>query len=86
MPEISRFYGIVIRMYYDDHLPRHFHAIYGEHEALVSIRMLAVIAGGLPSRALGLVIEWASLHREELHAPWEKATDRQPLGTISPLV
>lgn len=53
---------------------------------MVSIRMLAVIAGGLPSRALGLVIEWASLHREELHAPWEKATDRQPLGTISPLV
>ncbi len=59
MPEISRFYGIVIKMYFDDHLPPHFHAEYGEYEVLVNTNTLAIISGKLPSRALGLVIEWA---------------------------
>jgi hypothetical protein len=58
MPEISRFYGIVIRMYFDEHLPPHFHAEYGDYEALININTLAVISGKLPPRALGLVIEW----------------------------
>ena len=63
MPELSRFYGIVIKLFFDDHPPPHFHATYGEHEALVRIEPLGVIAGTLPPRAMGLVIEWASLHQ-----------------------
>lgn len=70
MPELCRFYGIVIRMYFDDHLPPHFHALYGEHEALVSIETLALIGGRLPPRAMGLVAEWATQHQEELKAAW----------------
>ncbi len=57
MPELSRFYGIVIRMYYDDHGPPHFHAYYGDMEVVVDVRTLAVLAGKLSSRAMGLVIE-----------------------------
>ena len=85
MPEISRFYGIVIRMYYDDHLPPHFHAYYGEYNALVNIRTMAVISGRLPPRASGLVIEWALLHQDELQAAWERARNLEPLGRIAPL-
>ncbi|MDA2931116.1 DUF4160 domain-containing protein [Acidobacteria bacterium AH-259-O06] len=66
MPEISRFYGIVIKMFFDDHEPPHFHAQYAEHEAVVSIETMALIGGTLPPRALGLVAEWAALHQEEL--------------------
>jgi uncharacterized protein DUF4160 len=61
MPEICRFYGIIIRMYYDDHNLPHFHAFYGEDEAWININTLAVFSGSLPARALGLVIEWASM-------------------------
>lgn len=85
MPEISRFYGIVIRMYFNDHLPPHFHAEYGEYEILVNINTLAVISGKLPSRALGLVAEWASLHQDELFTLWEKARNFEPLCKIEPL-
>lgn len=85
MPEISRFYGIVIRMYFNDHLPPHFHAEYGEYELLVNINTLAVISGKLPSRALGLVAEWASLHQDKLFTLWEKARNFEPLGKIEPL-
>jgi hypothetical protein len=70
MPEVSRFYGIVIKIFYDDHNPPHFHAEYGEHEVLVSIGTLAILSGGLPARALGMVTEWASLHQRELSAAW----------------
>ncbi len=59
MPEVSRFYGIVIRMYFADHWPPHFHAEYGEHEAVIGIDDSRVIAGSLPARAFGLVEEWA---------------------------
>ena len=62
MPTISVFFGIVIRLYYDDHAPPHFHAIYGEFEAKISIDTLEVIAGKLPRRALELVLDWAELH------------------------
>jgi len=68
MPEISRFFGIVIKMFFDDHNPPHFHAEYGADLALIDIRSLCVFAGQLPPRALGLVIEWATLHRQELSA------------------
>jgi hypothetical protein len=59
MPEISRFFGIVIKMFYDDHNPPHFHAEYGGDVALIDIRSLAVFSGGLPPRVTGLVIEWS---------------------------
>ena len=85
MPEISRFYGIVIRMYFNDHNPPHFHAAYAEYEARVDINTLTLISGQLPSRALDLVTEWASLHQEELVGLWQKAVDLQPLHSIAPL-
>ena len=85
MPTISVFFGIFIRMYFNDHAPPHFHAIYGEHEAIITIEERAVIEGSLPKRALGLVIEWAGLHREELRAKWELCRDRQTPLRIAPL-
>lgn len=66
MPEICRFYGIVIKMFFADHPPPHFHAEYGEYEALITIDDGEVFAGGLPARALNMVKEWVELHREEL--------------------
>jgi hypothetical protein len=85
MPEISRFFGILIRIFYDDHNPPHFHAEYGDNTALVDMRYLSIFAGWLPPRALGLVIEWATLHREELLADWERARTQQELHKIAPL-
>ena len=85
MPEISRFFGIVIRMFHNDHAPPHFHAEYGEHEAVIEIESLAVYAGSLPRRALGLVREWASLHREELRQDWTLARTGQVPSRIAPL-
>jgi hypothetical protein len=85
MPEISRFFGIVVRMFYKDHEPAHFHAGYGEHEALIEIETLAVLRGKLPGRALALVLEWAALHRQELKSDWERARRGELLQPISPL-
>lgn len=85
MPEISRFFGIVIKMYFDDHPPPHFHAEYGDHKAIIEIHTLVVIGGYLPPRALGLVIEWAAQHRAELLELWERAARQQPLFKIPPL-
>jgi hypothetical protein len=85
MPELSRFYGIVIKMYFADHAPPHFHAEYAEHEARVAIDGLAILSGDLPARAMGLVIEWATLHRAELRVQWEHARALQPLTRIAPL-
>ncbi|MHC4341748.1 MAG: DUF4160 domain-containing protein [Planctomycetota bacterium] len=85
MPEISRFYGIVIRMFFDDHNPPHFHAHYAGHEALVDIRSLAIITGGLPPRATGMVVEWAALHQDELLELWKKARKLEPLHSVDPL-
>lgn len=85
MPEISRFLGIVIRMFFDDHLPPHFHAAYGEQEALVAIEGPYVFAGTLPPRVIGLVLEWATIHRDELANDWAKAQAQQPLAKIEPL-
>ena len=85
MPEICRFYGIVIKMYFDDHNPPHFHAEYGSAEAVLEINPLAIIAGQMPPRALGLIAEWASLHRDELRACWQRARNLQPPGKIDPL-
>ena len=85
MPEVSRFYGIVIRLHFDDHPPPHFHAEYGDDEALIAIGTLAVISGRLPGRALGLVVEWASLHQDELSRLWSKAQNKERLDKITPL-
>jgi len=85
MPEISRFYGILIKMFFDDHNPPHFHALYGENEVLVDINTFAVFAGHLPPRALGLVIEWATQHQDELLNDWERAQGQEPLIKIEPL-
>ena len=85
MPELSRFYGIVIKMYFDDHDPSHFHAEYGEDEAVISIETLAVIAGRLRPRALGLVAEWAALHQGDLRKAWQKAKNLEATEKIAPL-
>lgn len=85
MPEISRFYGIIIRMYYNDHNLPHFHVIYQEDEALVDIKTLEILQGHLPKRAKTLAIEWAIEHRDELITNWQKASDREPLDKIEPL-
>lgn len=85
MPEICRFYGIVIRMYFDDHNPPHFHARYSGAEAVIGIETLAVLAGKLPGRAHGLVAEWASLHQEDLLDLWKKAQAMETLHKLEPL-
>ena len=85
MPEICRFYGIVIKMFFEEHNPPHFHAEYADSEALIEIENLGVIAGSLPPRALGLVMEWTSLHRQELLLLWQDAQNQNPLHKIAPL-
>ena len=85
MPEISRFLGIVIRMFFDDHNPPHFHAEYGESHAVMDIRRLSPLSGNLPPRVMGLVIEWAALHQQDLLDDWERAQTQKPLQKINPL-
>ena len=84
MPEICRFLGIVITMYYRDHGPPHFHAIYGDYAVTVSIREESV-TGKFPKRALKLVLEWCELYKEELLENWELAQQRRALKSIPPL-
>lgn len=86
MPRLSQFYGIAVYMYYRDHPPPHFHAIYGEHEAVFEIATGTVIAGGLPRRARTLVEDWLAAHRVELQQDWDLAAADQPLLPIPPLV
>lgn len=85
MPEISRFYGIIIYIFYREHQPPHFHAVYGDEEALIAIDTLAVLAGHLSPRALGLAIEWATIYQEELKKVWHQAMNHQKLDKIKPL-
>ena len=85
MPEISRFFGIIVLMYYNDHPPPHFHVRYGGQRALVGIESLTLLEGRLSPRVLGLVVEWASMHQEELLADWEHARRQEPLEPIVPL-
>ena len=84
MPELSRFLGIVIGMFYRDHGRPHFHAVYGEYEVTVEIDT-GVVTGRFPRRALGLVLEWAALHRDELLENWALAREKRPLKRIAPL-
>ena len=85
MPKVSEFFGIVIALFYADHAPPHFHARYGEHEALIGIDRFEVLRGALPRRALALVLEWASQHHAELENDWIRARQGLPLDRIDPL-
>ena len=86
MPEICRFFGISIRMYYSDHWPPHFHVVYGDERAVIDIRTLMVIEGKLSPRVLGMVMEWAAQHQEELFTLWKRAQKLEPLYKLPPLV
>lgn len=85
MPEVSRFFGIIIAMYYNDHSPPHFHAKYGSEQASLRIDDGAILEGNLGARALRLVDEWRVLHQAELLQDWARARARQPLNKIEPL-
>jgi len=84
MPIISRFYGILIVMYFNDHNPPHFHAKYSGHEALFAFNG-EILEGGLPKRATHFVREWIAIHRTELEENWSRAKSGEPLNTIEPL-
>jgi hypothetical protein len=85
LPRISAFYGIAIYLYYRDHVPPHFHAIYGEFDAAVAIDTGAVLEGQLPRRARALVSEWTATHQGELRHTWDLARANQPLPTLAGL-
>ena len=85
MPEISRFYGIVIHIYFGDHQPPHFHAHYGGDKAVIAIESLHVLEGSLPKRAMNLIFDWAGLHQRELLEAFERASALQSPGIIPPL-
>ena len=85
MPELARFYGIVIRMYYGDHNPPHFHAMYGEYEAVFQLDPLELLRGQLPTRARNLVIEWAIRNRSAIEDAWRSVQTQEPPKSIPPL-
>ncbi len=85
MPEISRFFGIVITMYFNDHGPPHFHVRYESYRAKVRIVDADLIDGELPARVLALVREWAHLHRKELDRNWTSLATQGTFGRIEPL-
>lgn len=86
MPQISYFLGVIIRMFYRDHNPPHFHAFYGEYQALIDIQKNEILSGSLPPRVLGIVVEWTALHQLELLENWERAKRQEALLDIAPLV
>ena len=86
MPELSRFLGIVVYMLFNDHNPPHFHAEYGEYKAAITINDLALLKGNLPSRIHGYVIEWASMHKQELLENWNMGQAEGKYFKIDPLV
>ncbi|MBI3374286.1 MAG: DUF4160 domain-containing protein [Betaproteobacteria bacterium] len=85
MPEVSRFFGIIIAMFYNDHSPPHFHAKYGKDQASLRIDDGEILDGRLGTRARRLVEEWRALHQTELLEDWTRARARQPLNKIEPL-
>ncbi|MCP4295141.1 MAG: DUF4160 domain-containing protein [Proteobacteria bacterium] len=85
MPILSRFYGIIIRMFFDEHAPPHFHAEYGEYELVVSIKQIHIMKGKAPKRVESMVIEWAALHQNELIADWELCQAQKKPQPIEPL-
>lgn len=85
MPTISEFFGISIYMYYNDHYPAHFHARYGDREALIQISPIAILKSDLPPRAISLVTEWAMINEKKLLEAWKYATEHKKIPKISPL-
>jgi hypothetical protein len=85
MPVIARFYGILIRMFFDDHAPPHFHAVYDEHELLVGISPIRIISGHAPARVRSMVLEWAALHQDDLIADWAHCQRGEAPLPIEPL-
>lgn len=86
MPELSRFYGIIIYMFVKDHPPPHIHAKYGEYRAIIDIRTNEIESGHLPKRAFRLVQEWVNLHQNELLENWNEAQlDHPTINKIPPL-
>ena len=85
MPDISRFYGLTVKMYLADHEPAHFHVLYDDHEALFAIDSLEMMRGELPRRAVPMVLEWATAHREDLRAGWTLARAGKSLRPVPPL-
>ena len=85
MPEISRFYGIVVYMFFNDHNPPHFHIKYQEYEAVININN-GVVKGEVPRRALKLIYEWLDLYKEELLENWKLIEERKPFNKIEPLM
>lgn len=85
MPEVSRFFGIIVSLNYNEHPPPHFHVRYNDQKALVDIQFLRLIEGRLSPRALGMVIEWATIHQVELQENWQRARRQEPLQKIAPL-
>jgi hypothetical protein len=86
MPALSQFLGIVITMYFNDHNPPHFHVRYDEYRALISINNFSILEGNLPPRILGLVMEWAGLHKEELMENWNLLQNTGKYNKIDPLI
>lgn len=86
MPEICRFLGIVIYMYFNDHHPPHFHVKYENYTAIIEVENLVIIKGSLPPRVYSLVVEWALLHKTELNADWHKVKNLENPFKIDPLV
>jgi hypothetical protein len=86
MPEISRFLGIVIYMYFKDHNPPHLHVVYEKYEASIEIKDLKIIKGSLPPRILGFVVEWAMIHQDELLENWEAVKYLKTPKKIEPLI
>ena len=84
MPEISRFYGIIIKMYFNEHNPPHFHIEYQDYEAVMNIETGEVV-GKISRRALSLVYDWLDQHRDELLENWKRIEERKPLNKIKPL-
>jgi hypothetical protein len=85
MPELSRFLGIAIFIYYEDHNPPHFHVKYNDFRAVISINDLLLVEGKLPPRVLGLVMEWAELHKKELLENWDMVQKTGKWFKIEPL-
>jgi len=85
MPEISRFFGMVVAMYYNDHAPAHFHLRYGQQRAIIGIDPVLVLEGKLSPRARAMVLEWAAQHQTELMTDWQLARQQAPLNKIEPL-
>ncbi len=85
MPTISIFYGIIVRMFFAEHAPPHFHVAYGEYEATIAIQTLALMEGKIPRRALELVLDWAELHQKELLENWNLCLKHQQPKKLTPL-